>query len=125
MAGTLTLDTLKTSSGVFATQNGITGIAKAWVRFSGSTPTINSSYNVTSITKNGTGDYTINFTVNMTDTNFAAAGLCGYYGAAAGYMTWTGGGTDTVSTNNIKVQAYNSSGSVTDMTKCAIVVFGN
>jgi hypothetical protein len=42
--------------------SGIQG-AKAWVNFNGTTSpgTIRSSYNVSSITKNGTGDYTVNF----------------------------------------------------------------
>ena len=39
MAGTLTISTLNDSSGVLATQNGMTGIAKAWVNFAGSTGT--------------------------------------------------------------------------------------
>ena len=74
MAGQLTIDTLKASSGVLATQNGMTGIAKAWVQFGGTTPTINGSFNVGSITKNATGDYTINFTTAMPDINYAVAG---------------------------------------------------
>jgi hypothetical protein len=41
------------------------------VKFNGSTGTIDQSYNVTSITKNGSGDYTINFTLAMPDANYA------------------------------------------------------
>lgn len=46
---------------------------KAWVNFDGTTspPTIKSSYNVTSITKSGTGQYTINFTTPFANTNYA------------------------------------------------------
>ncbi len=49
------------------------GIAKAWVNFNGTgTVAIRSSFNVSSITDNGgSGDYTINFTTNMTDANYA------------------------------------------------------
>lgn len=47
--------------------------ARAWVNFNGtSTVSIRSSSNVSSITDNGTGDYTINFTTQMPDTNYAA-----------------------------------------------------
>jgi hypothetical protein len=70
MAGALTISTLKDSSGVLATQNGMTGIAKAWVQFAGSTGTINGSFNVSSITKTGTGDYTANYTTAMPNTNY-------------------------------------------------------
>ena len=69
--GTINVDTLTASTGVLATQNGMTGIAKAWVNFNGTTPTINASFNVGSITKNGTGDYTLNFTTAMSNANYA------------------------------------------------------
>lgn len=46
--------------------------AKAWVKFNGTgTVAISASYNVASITDNGTGDYTINFT-----TPFSSASYC-------------------------------------------------
>jgi hypothetical protein len=72
MAGTLTISTLKDSSGVLATQNGMTGIAKAWVNFNGTgTVAIVGSFNVSSITDNGTGDYTINFTTAMPNATYS------------------------------------------------------
>jgi hypothetical protein len=47
---------------------------RAWVNFNGTgTVAIRSSGNVTSITDNGTGDYTVNFTNAMPDANYAAA----------------------------------------------------
>jgi len=46
----------------------------AWVNFNGTgTPTVNASYNITSITDNGTGDWTINFTTNISDANYAVS----------------------------------------------------
>lgn len=48
------------------------GIARAWVNFNGTgTLAIRDSYNVTSVTDNGTGDYTVNFTTNFSNTNYA------------------------------------------------------
>jgi hypothetical protein len=50
-------------------------ICKAWVNFNGTTATpstIRSSYNVSSITKNGTGDYTVNFATALADANYSA-----------------------------------------------------
>jgi len=48
-------------------------ICKAWVNFNGATSpgTIRSSYNVSSVTKSGTGRYIVNFTANMADTNYS------------------------------------------------------
>lgn len=51
------------------------GIAKCWVNFNGTgTVAIRASYNVSSITDNGTGDYTVNFTNAMADANYSVAG---------------------------------------------------
>lgn len=49
------------------------GVAKAWVNFNGTgTVAIRDSFNVSSITDNGTGDYTVNFTDAMPNANYAA-----------------------------------------------------
>jgi hypothetical protein len=48
------------------------GSAKAWVNFNGTgTVAIRASFNVSSITDNGTGDYTLNFTTAMPDANYS------------------------------------------------------
>ena len=68
------------SSGNFKFNSGFGSVAtayacRAWVRFNGTgTPAINGSGNVTSITDNGTGDYTVNFTTAMPDANYSVAG---------------------------------------------------
>jgi hypothetical protein len=75
MAGSITISTLNNDTGILATQNGMTGIAKAWVNFNGaSTPTIRSSFNVSSIINNGTGDYVVSFTTAMPNVNYAFTG---------------------------------------------------
>ena len=60
------------------TQSSGSGVAKAWVKFNGgysnTAGVINSSYNVSSITVNAAGDYTINFTNAMSNANYAWAG---------------------------------------------------
>jgi hypothetical protein len=48
-------------------------VAKAWVNFNGTgAVAIRASYNVSSITDNGTGDYTVNFTTALADADYAA-----------------------------------------------------
>ena len=62
----LKVDTIQTTSGA--------GLytARAWVNFNGSgTVSIRNDGNVTSITDNGTGNYTVNFTTAMPNTTFA------------------------------------------------------
>jgi hypothetical protein len=69
-----------TSAGVFAFNSGYGSVApaygcRAWVNFNGTgTVAIRASGNVTSITDNGTGDYTVNLTTAMPDTNGTVAG---------------------------------------------------
>jgi len=76
MAGKIVVSTLNNDTGVLATQNGMTGIAKAWVNFNGTgTVAIRGSFNVSSITDNGTGDYTVNFTTAMPNTNYCPVAM--------------------------------------------------
>ena len=85
MAGALKISTLNDDIGVLATQNGMTGIAKAWVNFNGKgTVAILDSYNVSSITDNGTGDYTVNFTTAMPNANYSTVMTAG--GGATGQI---------------------------------------
>lgn len=78
MAGTLVLDTLQNGAGTASTSadNVINGSAKAWVNFNGiPTVAIRASYNVSSITRNGTGDYTVNFTNAFADANYSVTAI--------------------------------------------------
>lgn len=51
---------------------------RAWVNFNGTgTPAIRASGNVSSITDNGTGDYTVNFTTAISDANYSAVVTAG------------------------------------------------
>ena len=51
---------------------------RAWVNFNGTgTVAIRAAFNVTSITDNGTGDYTVNFTTALPDADYSALTRCG------------------------------------------------
>lgn len=48
-------------------------LCRAWVNFNGTgTVAIRASFNVSSITDNGSGDYTVNFTTALPDANYSA-----------------------------------------------------
>jgi len=104
MAGRVVVSTLNNDTGVLATQNGMTGIAKAWVQFTGSTATVNGSFNVSSITRGGTGLYTVNFTTAMPNANYCVnANQSPVYGVrygAAAIMYSTTGATEVVPTTS-------------------------
>jgi hypothetical protein len=130
MAGQLTISTLNDSSGVLATQNGMSGIAKAWVNFNGTgTVAIRASFNVSSITDNGTGNYTVNFTTAMPDANYqptvniqrgdGAAVNPGYgciYATAANAYT-------SITTSSVRIITADSGTAAMDMIYVGVSIF--
>jgi hypothetical protein len=129
MAGKITVSTINDSSGVLATQNGMTGIPKAWVQFAGATGTIAGSFNVSSITRTSTGFYTINFTTSMANANYSAnatvsvtAGL----GFALPFMFTNASLTATAPTTSSFVLAVANTGAAyVDPVYASIAVFGS
>jgi hypothetical protein len=72
--------------------------AKAWVNFNGDgTVAIRESGNVTSITDNGTGDYTVNFTTALTDANYATIGTSNGAANTGKVVMFSAGSAPTVS----------------------------
>lgn len=92
---------------------------KAWVNFNGTgTVAIRASYNVSSITDNGVGDYTVNFTNWMADANYAISLT---YSAEAnsqhaiGFIQGQG-------VNGVRVQHYNAANSSQSADKAIVNV---
>jgi hypothetical protein len=52
----------------------LTTAVRAWVKFAGGNGAVNGSFNVSSVTRNNTGNYTVNFTSSLADTNYAVTG---------------------------------------------------
>ena len=84
---------------------------RAWVNFNGTgTVAIRASGNVSSITDNGTGDYTVNFTTAMPDANYSVSGCtqidqtgnpqCGEFGIYRGVGYSPGSNSIRLRTNN-------------------------
>lgn len=72
---TIKCDTLANAAGASVpTDTVVKGSAKAWVNFNGTgTVAIRTSFNVSSITDNGPGDYTINITTALIDGDYSIA----------------------------------------------------
>ena len=76
---TLRVNNITDTSGGDTNLN-VPNTAKAWVNFNGaSTVAIRADFNVNTITDNGTGNYTVNFSNAMSDANYAAAHHVGDY----------------------------------------------
>jgi len=101
------------------------GSAKAWVNFNGTgTVAIRASFNVSSITDNGTGDYTVNFTASMPDANYALSGTsCDTTATSTTLLTPALVAAPLLAASS-RVQTRNTgSGAVFDATIISIAIF--
>lgn len=122
-------------SGILKVQsNGVTTNALAWVNFNGipSTPTIRASYNVSSVVKNSTGEYKVNYTTSTTDANYSVSGLAMFSTSANAHVVCYGDGSGAAgtlpTTSSFVVRTiYFGLGSVIpqDCTYVTLSVFGN
>jgi hypothetical protein len=124
-----TLTTPNIDSAQFATVSGTAPIypCRAWVNFNGTgTVAIRGSGNVTSITDNGSGNYTINFTTAMPDVNYSAVGSAKYNASAEGQNLRFGSSTyaSDVTTTALKVQITNGgNAALTDSEMISVAIF--
>ena len=100
--------------------------ARAWVNFNGTgTVAIRASGNVSSITDNGTGDYTVNFTTALTDANYCVAGSAQFDEANnddnAPYIGIRRSST-ALSTGSVRVVCRTGANSGTDGTRICVQV---
>lgn len=103
-----TFTTPNINSAQFATVSGTAPIypCRAWVNFNGTgTVAIRASGNVTSITDNGTGDYTVNFTTAMPDANYSYA--VGEYLYSSGAVSQTGMSSITTTSIRFSIFTFN------------------
>ena len=106
-------------------------IAKAWANFNGTgTVAIRGSYNVSSITDNGAGIYTVNFSSNMSDTDYAVSGSIGTDGTASAAWFTNGNNQNSHTVNNTTSScrvscAYQTAGGHFDPLVLSVNIFGN
>lgn len=101
---------------------------RAWVVFNGTgTPTILASGNVSSITDNGVGDYTINFTTAMPTANYAVSVQAQFDNTEANAAVPVTGiyrSSTSMSTSSVRIGVNESTtGNAWDATKITVAVF--
>jgi hypothetical protein len=102
-------------------------ICKAWVNFNGATSpgTIRSSYNVSSVTKVGTGNYAVNFTAAMVDVNYSVSTCVGNtLVPPAAQIAYVYQPSSTASICNIIV-SDNNTDALQDASFVCVQIFGN
>lgn len=116
--GSITMAKLSTSA--TEADNVKQRVAKVWVKFNGTgTPSIDDDFNVSSITDGGTGIFTVNFSSNLGNANYALAGTAG---GNAGRILGTEG---TYSTSAVSVRVIDFNGNLSDETRNSVVIFGD
>jgi len=95
------------------------GTARAWVNFNGTgTVAIRAAFNVSSITDNGVGNYTVNFTTAMPDANYSTQ-------LSSGAAVTNQGGFNrilTLNTTTANIQHYENNNLV-DTDQIAVAIF--
>jgi len=129
---TIKANTLLHSDGSQTTEPSIPALdqrmAKAWVNFNGTgTVSIRDSYNVSSITDNGTGMYTINFSTSMANNDYAvfAGGAEGGSVSGANQFGYLGRGDSIWQAGSFQVQARHNNDSAVDNAYMTCVAFGS
>lgn len=96
--------------------------AKAWINFDGTgSVAIRDSFNVSSITDNGVGDYTINFKNALNNTNYAVCGNAGNISSATDGILHL----YSLSTTSVRIRIINISGVAVDRNLITFVVFAS
>ena len=109
-------DVTITSEGGAVTMQLQQGLAKAWGRFTGTgTPAYDDSFNLGSITDNGTGNYTHAFTNNMSNGDYAKSDGGGH---------WSEQST-TDSSSSVVMKTYSTSPALSDYTNVTFTVTGD
>lgn len=100
-------------------------LCKAWVNYNGVANIIRSSFNVSSVTDNGSGDYTVNFTTAMVDTDYSCP--INYNVDNTDLTSTTRGACFAKTTSGFEVDIENGNAAPTqaDCEIVDIVVFGN
>lgn len=112
-----TLTDLSTSKRV-DTSHLVRGTPKAWVTFNGETPAINENMNVSSLTDNKTGDYTLSLSNAMANATYCITSM-GEHSRAFEMPTYFG----SVSAHSFRVQSYQANNHFSDTKRgCSLIV---
>ena len=119
------ITTLKDASG----NNGNTpaainsGLVKAWVNMDGSgTAHIDTSFNMTSITDNGTGVYTLTIATDFGSADGGASGMCGTDNTTTHFL---GTGNVAPAAGTLKIQTVNDGGGAIDCPHIMVMMVGD
>tara|TARA_R100000655_G_scaffold55861_1_gene93978 strand:- start:2278 stop:2667 length:390 start_codon:yes stop_codon:yes gene_type:complete len=121
-----TIKSVSSASPVFQNSSGTEKgqLAKIWVNLQGDgTAAIRDSFNVSSITDNGTGNYTVTFSNSMSNDDFCCLITTRKHSNGVTYTT--GNINSALSTSNVVVESFTLSGSTSDTPTMCVAIFGD
>lgn len=103
------------------------GNSKAWVNFDGTvaSPSPRASFNISSVTKNGTGDYTINFATAMNDVNYSPVFSVAGGGSGTAYLLPQKLSSVAQTTTSVRVVVVQVGSGAIDTSQMTVSIFGN
>lgn len=124
-SNTVAITPLQLRNGLNASGSAPIYACRAWVSFNGTgTIAIRGSGNVSSITDNGTGQYTVNFTTSMSDTNYTAtASVASTANNVAQIMLGNSSFAPSFTTSSYRILTLDGSNNFTDMPYVNSLVF--
>ena len=100
-------------------------LCKSWINFNGtSTVAIRDSFNVSSLTDNGTGNYTVSFSTAMANTNYAPL-TTGHIFTDSNPENVRDHGAIDLATGSYRYCAGYTTGNLQDSENCFGAVFGD
>ena len=120
LTGTSTAGSIAvTGEGNSTTTNLQQGLTKCWCKFNGedSTPSFSDSFNMASITDEGTGDYTVNIANDMANDDYS----CTTHGMNRTFLE----NFDQVLVGSVRFVGRNQSGSATDINEAGVQICGD
>ena len=128
LTGTTTAGSIAvTGEGNSTTTNLQQGLAKGWVNFNGtatfngSDDEIRDSFNITSTIDQGSGDYDFGYTTNMSNENYAVAGIANGSGASNAMINLDG----AITSSAVVLRTINTADNRQDSDHVLVVVHGD
>lgn len=124
-----TIKSISSAAPVFQNTSGTEKgqLIKVWINFNGSgTVAIRDSYNISSLTDNGTGDYTLNFSDAFSNDDYCLAGTAGYNSEYISNHLTGGGATANYATSNCRFSirhVYNNN--LSDANHVEVMIIGD
>ena len=129
-----TIKSISSAAPVFQNTSGVEKgqLCKAWISFtvSGGTPSEDDSFNISSITDNGTGDFSFNFATAMANTNYvylstSEVGSGNISIAQLVANSVTGRTTAAVRFQYFQIQTLSGGGNTVEPPAAAVAIFGD